>query len=757
MKADRSLQSAGRNLAPGVLLALAAAVRFYRIGTQSLWNDEGNSAVMAARSFALIARNASHDIHPPLYYWLLHVWSSVFGHSEAALRSLSAIFGIFLVWWTFEIANELLGRKEAVAAAAIVAASPLAIYYSQEARMYMMLAAVISFGVYLLVKANFAPGKSTLALVAGTIACGLYTHYTFPLAWLAVALTWLWKVRKDRKGIFEWSIAHLAALLLFLPWLPTAMRQVTTWPRSNAAVPLLHRLLNSWKWIAGGPLSPAEPEWLWFLLAAILALGIIRKFRYEPAVWLWFSIPFGAVLLPGLYKPSYLKFLVSALMPWSVLMAAGTFPLSKSNAGRSRLAEVAGSGALILVLAGFAMGDYAYFTNPKFARDDYRGMARYIEAVERPGDAIILDAPGQVEVFRYYYHGKLPIYPLPSQRPPDEKATISTLNRIVGKHNRVFALYWATDESDPHGIVEKFLASHGFKSIDRWRGNVRFVVYALPEKSPNLAPKGVLFGDLFELRSAGLYPSDLHAGDILQVFLQWKALHATKQRYKVSVQVLDSQNQVVAQQDGEPAGGSKPTNVWKQGEEVNDLHGVLIPFGTPPGDYRVYAVVYGKSDGRRLKSEQGDMLLLGRIHVSRPAAPPPEEIIGFEHKAGIVIHGARLLGFDSYKKGFSYAPETPIHPGDVLHITLYWKAIEKTDINWKVSIWLQGKGKKINSVEGYPAGPGFPPVLWKAGDLLKGEFDIIIPKDASPGIYDLRISSGERKSGVTIGRVKVSR
>ncbi|MBN8636002.1 MAG: hypothetical protein J0M07_11815, partial [Anaerolineae bacterium] len=65
-----------------LILLLAAALRFYNLGAQSFWNDEGNSYVQATRSFAEIAANAARDIHPPGYYWLLAIWRVLVGESE---------------------------------------------------------------------------------------------------------------------------------------------------------------------------------------------------------------------------------------------------------------------------------------------------------------------------------------------------------------------------------------------------------------------------------------------------------------------------------------------------------------------------------------------------------------------------------------------------------------------------------------------------------------------------------------------------
>jgi uncharacterized membrane protein len=82
-----------------LILALAAAVRFYRLEAQSLWHDEGNSARIAERSIRLILEGAAGDIHPPLYYLALHYWRALLGQSEFALRSFSVMGGVGLLSW----------------------------------------------------------------------------------------------------------------------------------------------------------------------------------------------------------------------------------------------------------------------------------------------------------------------------------------------------------------------------------------------------------------------------------------------------------------------------------------------------------------------------------------------------------------------------------------------------------------------------------------------------------------------------------
>jgi len=133
-----------------LILGIAAALRFYNLDAQSLWADEGNSAALATRSLAAISADAANDIHPPLYYWLLHLWTSIFGHAESGLRSLSAVFGVLLVLATAELGRRLYHTAGGFAAGLIAAVAPFQIYYSQETRMYILVALEAALAMLLL-------------------------------------------------------------------------------------------------------------------------------------------------------------------------------------------------------------------------------------------------------------------------------------------------------------------------------------------------------------------------------------------------------------------------------------------------------------------------------------------------------------------------------------------------------------------------------------------------------------------------------
>src|SRR5690349_1883038 len=78
-------------LAGALCLALALALRLYRLGAQSLWLDEGGTwAEVTGRTgkgwLALLGELFSKDAAYPLYHLLLRAWVTLAGDSEWALR-----------------------------------------------------------------------------------------------------------------------------------------------------------------------------------------------------------------------------------------------------------------------------------------------------------------------------------------------------------------------------------------------------------------------------------------------------------------------------------------------------------------------------------------------------------------------------------------------------------------------------------------------------------------------------------------------
>ena len=61
------------------VLILGFSLRLYGITSESIWLDEAFSIQLAKYDPVEIIRKTARDVHPPLYYLLLHFWINLFG------------------------------------------------------------------------------------------------------------------------------------------------------------------------------------------------------------------------------------------------------------------------------------------------------------------------------------------------------------------------------------------------------------------------------------------------------------------------------------------------------------------------------------------------------------------------------------------------------------------------------------------------------------------------------------------------------
>ena len=98
--------------------------------------------------------------------------------------------------------------------------------------------------------------------------------------------------------------------------------------------------------------------------------------------------------------------------------------------------------------------------------------------------------------------------------------------------------------------------------------------------------------------------------------LRWRALAKIEQPYKVFVHIGAANSAPVAQNDGEPVVGSRPTQSWVLDERVEDRRAVWIKPGTPPGTYSIWVGLYDAVTGDRLKLDNGaDQVELGSVTI----------------------------------------------------------------------------------------------------------------------------------------------
>ncbi len=620
---------------PLVGILLAALLRLHALDAQSLWNDEGNTLRLIQRDIPALLGAARADIHPPLYYLLLKGWAAFTGESEFALRAFSAFAGVLSVACAYGLGAVLFARGVGMLAAFLTALNTFSLYYSQEARMYALMALIAALAMLCFVKWLDSRRARLLISMALLNAAGLYTHYAYPLTLAAQgALFVVWfAARREWRMLGSYLAAGGLTVALFLPQLPIALAQLGGWSQaSREMLPFVEQLSVIGTWLLYGSTFGSLSQGLVLLtlvsalIGAVLGDWVRRPSGVAPLWWrravpsLWLAIGIGGFLAFDLYRAENLKFLLPLQIAAALLVGRGLWLLWEL--GSANLAAwpeaVPRLLALLLgygLLSAAGQGIHALYNDAAYARSDYRGAAAYIARQARPGDAILLSAPNQVEVFTYYYAGDLPIYGLPEGLGGDDSAVQRQTEAVLAAHRRVFALFWGELERDPRRVVEQVLSQRAFEIDTTWFGDLRLVRYAVLAPPSALQPIMARFGEAITLRAAALSAERLAAGDVLGVTLLWQSDRPLTVRYRVSVQLLDSFGRLAAQRDAEPNNNMTLTTLWQPGVPVRDTHGVIIGPNVPRGTYQVIVVLYGLDDGVRLPVAGSDALPIGTVEI----------------------------------------------------------------------------------------------------------------------------------------------
>lgn len=213
----------------GVMMAVAFILSLSIGVTQSVWFDENYSITLAEQSVAELIRLTSVDAHPPLYYLLLKLWTSIFGFSEIALRSLSTVLLAGSVGATGFLIRKLFSVRIALLALPVLTFAPFLLRFGFEIRMYALVMFIGVLATWVLVKAYQTRSWKWWGLYAVLVALGMYALYMSATIWLAHLVWLLMLTIRAKEPILrqQWILAYAGAVVLYLPWLPSLLYQMT--------------------------------------------------------------------------------------------------------------------------------------------------------------------------------------------------------------------------------------------------------------------------------------------------------------------------------------------------------------------------------------------------------------------------------------------------------------------------------------------------------------------------------------------------
>lgn len=450
------------------VLALAALVRCWGLGKESLWLDEATSLIIARMDVRSVVAWAAADVHPPLYYLALHFWTTL-GDSEAWIRALSALIGTLTVGVVFALGRELLDERVGLTAAVLLALSPLHVWYSQETRMYVMVTLLSLTSTYLLLlglrrwQVRYWAGYSLLATLS------LYTHYFALFVLLFQGLYALCALLRSGRTRREWSVwfaSVLAIALLFAPWVPVLYHQVTTggggWVERSIGRPPVRALVDTWIYFGMGLhrqfYSPMLRRMAYVALAGLCLGAVVDGFRRRRSgtlfAVLYVALPLAVVWLLSQFKPMYtVRYLIPFLPAYCIVLAAGVQSCPWPPLRVALLVSL----AAVLVVGNW--GAFRTLQNP-----DWRGVTAAVLQQAEAGDVVLFSPRWNAKPFEYYARGRIATsmdLPIP--------VTASAAEQVVGglaaRKSRVWLIWERGHYSDPQGLAKQALEERVAASV----------------------------------------------------------------------------------------------------------------------------------------------------------------------------------------------------------------------------------------------------------------------------------------------------
>ncbi len=401
-----------------IILILGLFLRIYDLGNESMWEDEVFSIRLANLGFFQIVGETSQDVHPPLYYMILHYWINLFGNSEFSTRFLSVIFGFFAIFMIYKVGSLIFDREVGILGSLILGLSLFHIHYSQEARMYSLMSLLTLLSIYFFIKLL---KERSLLVSIGYILSSILLMYThnyglFIIIAQNIYIFTLFLLSREayQLNFTRWILLQVILIVLFTPWINILIQQIT---RVHSGywipVPPITKLI--------GPFITYSGSKLLFLIFLILSsfsvltykkIGVridwkdlfksIENYRwnirlsnvkgnYLLLVWLLTSIilPF---VISGLFTPIYItRYTIGASLAFYLLVGKGIINLNNKSV---KLLTI----CIIIIFSSVSI--WGYYTN--INKERWREVVNYIETNSKYGDLLLFNGSASRNVFDYY-------------------------------------------------------------------------------------------------------------------------------------------------------------------------------------------------------------------------------------------------------------------------------------------------------------------------------------------------------------------
>ena len=394
------------NLYLKILLILTFSgliLRLYHLDDVSIWLDEGLTLAYSSHSiYDIWVISTTTSPNPPLFYWLEH-FMFILGHNEVILRLISVIIGTFTIPFFYYAGKQFYNEDIGIISAALLTFSSFHIFYSQEARAYVLLLFFLTIAFIWYLKALETNNLKIWLFFGVFSALAFWTHFfaiipvgtLFLYAFIRCLIKSRYKISKIKpillSGIF-FLILSSPLFLIILHAIKAKAGSIENWGIQGFNLNLVTfiDILGPWRIQA-------------LLLGTFLIIGVISLFSINREKFL-FLVFLILVPLSVLYYISFRMTIVSRyaifLVLFIILGISFFFYLFHSRVKKPLFPVI-----IIIIIALICLPSLdAYYLLDSKNGEDWRGAAMNIRNMAGQGDSILI-VPGFYSVpFNYYYN-----------------------------------------------------------------------------------------------------------------------------------------------------------------------------------------------------------------------------------------------------------------------------------------------------------------------------------------------------------------
>ena len=731
-----------------LLTFLGFGLRVYHLDHFSFWQDESLTPLRAGYEISEILSNriviqegVTQDTHPPLYFLLIHFTRLLLGESDFAYRYPSVLASVLTIPLLFQFGRRLLGTRAGLLAAFLATINPLQVWYAQEARMYAFLLLLTTTASYALWRALAGDSLRRWFLLYLLFAgLSFLTHYTAIFLIGAHFLFWVWLLLGHRQRRLL-LIGSGVVLLMILPFLPFLIPRLLSGPETNysyvSPLIMLQDIVHGFGMGSSVEFKRLVIRGLDVGVALLLAAGAFGA-REKESGWkvrgfllVYLFAVVAGLALGSLIKPMYqgIRHIFISATPFFLLLARGVSLLPR------RWLVIP---AMAILVAGPFISLTNLYTNPRFAKDDLRGLVRYIEERAGEDDAVIYHN-AILMTFHWHYQQRpdLPVTALPVYPYQSGERTEARLADLAAQYERLwFVVDPPPDRRDEGDRVQQWL-ERNLLPIERFSARSRTVLAAveayatepwqLTSLPAGAGSAGLTWPGTPALRGWEVDFSEPATTPTLWFDLFWENNAEASRATHLQMALRDDSGDIWADSIGPLLLPETPPT--PDAKLVQLPYGLTLPVGTPPGVYELLLLPRDEAAGEDLGAWQA----VGSVAVAGSGSWPVEAHPAIDTAFPLQFsNGLRLMGIEEVA--------THVRPGNALPLFLYWQA-QGSLSGAALAYDLQVVGPSGDTwlTREAPPGPAWlTPEAWPAGTPVRELLGLLIPADAPPGRYDLR-------------------